>query len=700
MAFNQDSIAAQIKDSVAALLLARKEISNEIDREGHDEDKILGKGTFSDADEEWGAGGRTGLVASMQGIRTVFNALAALDRHPVDIWDAVSPDSNEPEPPIHDLLDEWASCLDQLDEDGYHADPYDLGNELSQMFRLEDHEPCYVDTVAWALSTSVLVNYIIKTKGGALLNRTTESGLLDRTRKRLLASLQVLLDAQTEDGGWGWWPKSSTGHLIFTWSAVGGISDLYDFVLGESEKETDIGPDIEMRDYLHESDSGILARLQESRQKASDFLSRKYLKIATTPQGLQASDVSENDIVVAPKNPLTLVFCELYLLEALILVDYHERHEDQSGSREDELELLFTQIVGKLPRIKDPAFALNTDATTLQFNVRSSQKYKGEQVVFTAMDGGLWPQLLRTLVLYRFYVKKDPLSDPNIVGEKGSALRLLLDARRPPEVHNPGLWDTESFNLAITARAIDGLVDSFDYFDLQRKLHHPESPHSHPVLVQDGLATAIADAVYPLIEQRIQTSLQVGELSGTLASVASRVSAEFLGDSATASPVQPAAEQPDLHMSVAHLMDIVADATSHDWLPGCQQLDPDAVVRILLGSKAELMRADDNVYQLFSRLAWLSFNVGVRLWSTILQEVVVERVPREEQDDFRAKIGKDGPGSLAERLKQVMMVLADAEQQAADGIDEDRPSYRKIAQSLLCATKPPASPAGRSGKKG
>jgi hypothetical protein len=699
MAFNQDFLTDQIKDSVVALLRARKEISNEIDREGRDEDKVVGKCTFSDADEEWGAGGRTGLMASMQGIRTVFNALAALDKHPGDIWDAVLPESTEVEPPIYDLLDEWASCLDQLDDDGYHADPYDLGNELSQMFRLEDHEPCYVDTVSWVLSTSVLVNYVIKTKGGELLKRTTESGLLTRTRKRLLASLQVLLGAQTADGGWGWWPRSGKGHLIFTWSAVGGIADLYDFVLGESEKEIDIGPDIEMIEYLKESDSGILARLQGSRQKASDFLSQRYLKAATTPQGLQASDVSEGDIVVAPKDPLTLVFCELYLLEALILVDYHERHEDQSDSREDELELLFAQIVGKLPRIKDPTFALNTDATTLQFNIKSSKKYKGEYVVFTAMDGGLWPQLLRTLVLYRFYVKKDPLSDPNIVGEKGSALRLLLDARRSSEVQNPGLWDIESFNLAITARAIDGLVDSFDYFDLQRKLHHPESAHSHPVIVQDGLATAIADAVYPLIEQRIQASLQVGELSSVLASVATQATAELSSDRSTVSPAQPLGDRSDLRTPVAQLLEIVADATSHDWLPGCQQLDPDAVVRILLGSKAELMRTDDRTYQLFSRLAWLSFNVGVRLWSTILQEVVVERVPREEQDEFRAKIGKAGPGSLAERLKQVMMVVADAEQQAADGSDEDRPSYRKIAQSLVSVTKQTAAPAARSGKK-
>jgi len=712
MAYNQDFVAGQIKDSVIALLSTRKEISIEIDREGNNDHKEVGKNTFSDADEEWGAGGRVGLMASMQGIRTIFNSLAALDKHAVNIWDAVLPKQQDGAPPIYDLLDEWASCLNQLDEDGYHADPYDDGEDLSEIFNREDCPSCYIDTVAWVVSTCVLVNYVIKTRGGELLSRTTESGLLDRTRQRLRSSLQVLLDAQTADGGWGWWPKSARGHLIFTWSAVGSIADIYDCVLGESEQEIDIGPDMQMKEYLLEADPGILTRLQQSRQKASNFLSQRYLKAATTSQGLQQSDVSEDDILVVPNDPLTMVFCDLYLLEALILVDYHERHEDRSGSREDELELLFSQIVGKLPRIKDAKFARNTDATQLEFQVTSNHKRQREFIKFTAMDGGLWAQLLRTLVLYRFYVKKDPLFDPNIVGEKGSALRLLLDARRTSEAQYPGLWDLESFNLAISARAIDGLVDCFDYFDLQHKLHHSEHPSISSPIVQDGLATAITEAIYPLIEQRIQTSLQVGELSSILTSITDNMPADLSGDGPTPGPMQSEGDRASLRKEIESairqavipkVLDIIGDATYQEWLPARGEVSPDWVAKTLLGSKAEIMRTGEGTeqaYQLLSMLAWLSFNVGVRLWSTMLQEVVVEWVPQEAKDEFRSKIAHDGPGSLAERLQQVMMALADIELKAADGSDEDRPSYRKIAESLVLAKNQNAAPVVRAGRKG
>ena len=180
--YTQADVSQLVRESVKGLLDARR---------------AMGKGAFTDADRKYGTAGNTGVAASLQGIRTVLNALAALqDDQP--LWEAVSDD-------LPSLMEEWSKCVADVSDGEYTSAPYSQAI-LRELF---EEEPCvYVDTVSWVLSTAVLVNYMLR-EGGAFdrfpwATPLRESGLLEKTRGAMHASVKCLLDAQSDDGGWSW----------------------------------------------------------------------------------------------------------------------------------------------------------------------------------------------------------------------------------------------------------------------------------------------------------------------------------------------------------------------------------------------------------------------------------------------------------------------------------------------------------------
>jgi hypothetical protein len=206
----------------------------------------------------------------------------------------------------------------------------------------------------------------------------------------------------------------------------------------------------------------MLARIAEARERACAFLVRHYLEPALT-RGLTLKDFTLEGRLepVDRRHEHVLLYYELYLLESLILLRY------QGGG----LDALHRLLLDRLDRVRalpaaDP-FWSDPKAATLRFRLRSRKPYRDQHHSFVVQDPGLWPQCLRTLILYRLHAGPGESFDPEIA----SALRALLaDRREPGGEEGDGLWDRTAFNLTITTRSIEALLDAHRY---QRRFASP-----------------------------------------------------------------------------------------------------------------------------------------------------------------------------------------------------------------------------------
>jgi hypothetical protein len=168
-----------ISETVSRLLRVREELG----------------GRFTDTDENWGTLGKTGPMASVQGLRAVFGGVGALSEDPsVDIWSVVDPHWDS-------LTAEWGDVLAAVEGGGSLARPYDYGGNLERILRegLTKGEslPPYVDSVSWALSTATLVNYVFGLQEKNR-DRSIDAHLRQRTRDAVVKSLDVLVRLQSD----------------------------------------------------------------------------------------------------------------------------------------------------------------------------------------------------------------------------------------------------------------------------------------------------------------------------------------------------------------------------------------------------------------------------------------------------------------------------------------------------------------------
>jgi len=668
--YTQDDVRQLIRDSVKGLLDARREI---------------GRNAFTDDDRDYGAAGKVGVAASLQGIRTVLNALSALEDDPA-IWEAVSGH-------LPSLIDEWVHCMSEVKEGEYTSAPY-AHETLRDLFGEATCE--YIDTVSWVLSTAVLVNYMLR-EGGALDRytwaiRLREQGILSQTREALHESLARLLDAQCQDGGWTWRAGESAqedgtpadaGDLFFTWAALGGLADVDDYVLGASEVEIGIEPDRATIAFLRSRDPKLVSRIAGAREQASAFLTGPLQNAKA--RGLTKDDVSRKtpsgvSLEVVVNDPLVLTYYEMYLLESLLLAGYDQPGGDRDESRARELAQLYLRIDDKIDQLGAESFDGDAALSTLEFVIK-----RGRQN-FPVLDGGLWPQLLRTMSLYRTYVDVNSGDDAPIIGRgSGSALDYLVRHRRGTDVPHPGTWDDTAFNLAITSRCIEGLVDCYDFFSVMK------DAGTHAASGAGGaLADSIAEAVYPLLKQRMMDDLKAKLPTLVRAEIDASSAAKATGE-AEATP-QLTSEEVERLVRIAMkregpavLLATLDDAVFNDYcFPQRSQLTREVVMqRMLPRRNMERLKEDSpDGYAVLEAMTWLGFHLGVRLGPYILQEELVESQEKEKRESFR-QLNGDGDDALATRLRQGLRRLSDVEVSAMHRQVDERPDYEALVKALL-----------------
>lgn len=556
---------------------------------------------FTDTDSNWGMKRKLGPFASMQGLRTVAGIITAIP----DVESAsITGDFDS-------LLKEWATILPEGEPSALFAvAPQPMQQNNVEALLESTKRMVWTDSTSWALSTAVALNYVFRT------NRTLAARCqpyVDRTRAAIVASLKELLAVQLDNGGWSWGlTTASDAHLYFTSSVLQSYADVFDYIFGESDEQIQIGRDTETCGYLEVRLPQVESLLNESRKRAADFLAKTYLPAAVEGRLSYAQLATDTIKVTTPKDDVLqvpLLYCYSYLLEALILTGYDQRNASSSAQVTKLRELLAQRAA---PILANPTDELDALCSTLLIEVEVNEQ--GKKTLVQLRDPSLWAQLLRTAVLYAYYVDWTGVADPLIIDSEGAYAKVLRD-RRDTEP-GKGLWDTEAFNLSVTCRAIEALIDVYDYIE---RLSRPGE--AIRVAPPTDLGRVIADSIYPYLKPLVQgyvdelrlsaksaapesTEVDVKQLKGSLEGwLSANIKAPF-------DTIGPLAEK--------RMVDTKIDSFEE-------------VAKLLLGKDAERLQDDEISYSVFKAMAGIAYVTFARCLPQILAETVLQVAKPDER---------------------------------------------------------------------
>lgn len=661
-----DQIAREIKTTVEALLTSRSAF----------------KERFSDSDEEWGAGGRSGPCASMQGLRAVFGAVAALPEDS-ELWTIVKP-------ALPSLMNEWATVLEELVASKYGGGPYDT--EMLDRLRKEvdrDGSP-YTDTVSWSLSTAVVLNYIfpIFQKSGFAIDATFKT----RTRNEIAKSLRTLINAQLSggDGGWNWGALAdmNSSHIYFTWSAIQGLADYFDYVLGESAAEIDAPVDAETKVYLESLDPSLEKDATDARDRAARFLRDRYFGTASTSAGLLYADLVAKDtegreriVVTNPGSEIPILYFYSYLLEALILSSYDRNDPTVVNTRRAEMDRLYAEIKRRFAVVRPAGAArtLDTDQSTMQLTFFGTVKRTGRLAEVKVKDPSLWPQVLRSLVLYPYYVETPRDADENIVGSTGAYALLLGDRRDAGGGVGALLWDTVAFNLSVSVRALEGLIDVYDYV----RLITEKSKGPEPI---GDLAQVIAEAIFPHVRNRLR---------GEAAPLPADAGTQEVATAPAVSDVYIRTLAQDVWEEQAEANFSGATRLFGDRL---KTIDPDRAVKRVIGERHETIKSDNPVvFELLRSIIIICTATVSELFAEVLQEAILSAASAKDlaENDRLYR----GPDALSNRIAMAVRQVAIHEVEKAQR--RETWDLTELIKQIIALAGPTApAPPPRGAKKG
>jgi hypothetical protein len=657
-----DEIAIEIKTTVQALLESREALN----------------GRFSDTDANWGAGTRPGAFSSMQGLRAIFGALAALpeDR---ELWAIVKP-------AMDSLLAEWSETLDRLTSTNYGLDPYDADRSFERLRTEFEATAPYTETVSWSLSTAVAINFILPSCT-THLQMSVDPIMVEKTRDEIGRSVRLLIKLQADDGGWSWGSRSclNAGHLYFTWSVVQGYADYFDYVLGESENEIGISPDHDTRQHLKRRDKSLEDDAKVSRDRGAQFLRDRYLGTAVTATGLAFTDLvtkdenGHNRITVSnPGSDLPLLYFYSYLLEALILSSYDRNDPTVVAARRADMDRLYTEIKRRFALVRPAGMArqLDTEQSTVQITLSGKQVVKGRVVNEVAIkDPGLWPQMLRTLVLYPYYVETPRYEDEDIVGSTGAYALLIGDRRNDADETGALLWDREAFNLSITVRALEGLIDVYDYV----RLLSEREPEQVTAGASSEVMKVLADALYPHVRLRLRTDTEAVVVPPAAPAQETERPSEF---DLRSRSIEAADSQIEVNFVGARTQ----------LSKRVQTLDVQNVLEQVLGPEHEMFQQENPVaYEITKSVVVICIATVSRLLHEIVQEAVLSTAPIKELTEYSDAVGGEkGIDSLGKRVRLVLRELG--RQEMASASRKEAWDVEAIVKHILSLAPPPAAP--------
>lgn len=617
-----------------------------------------GKTKFTDSDDNWGAAGGFGAYTSMQGLRAVMGGLMAV-RFDDTLWAASLPH-------IPSLLDEWRAVLDDGDRSttskpytGYHRFG-ELMEELGADVRV------FTDAASWLLSTALVVHSVLPD----LQERGIDVGdLLARTQSTIVEALKLLVNAQLRDGGWhfGGFSENGAGHLFFTWGVLQGFADFSDYVLGESFDEIGVAPDTALMTLVGEA---LIEAFKHSRNRASAFLKRAYLDPALA-EGLDYKILStvptSSSVRISVENvggEIPLLYSYAYLQESLILngVDKDgipELEYEPATARADMKALQeiirdrFKRAQAEITDAPDREAAVNI--STFFLRARAQKKKGPAPPEYVFKDPSLWPQLVRTFVLYPYYVARTGVPDSFAF----EALALLMDDRRSPEEQpGSGLWDHDAFNLSVTSRAVEALIDIYDYVELfERTEPTSEQPTAPlPPAPAMDLAAMLAEALAPHVRSMVRD-----HVATTSTSPARSIDVEEVKQDL----------QDWMGLTLQLPFKLIRSEIEKKW-KSSSGLTFDQVAQEVHGAAdaGQFEHEDDLAYAIFQAMAGITFYTFAKCLPQLIEQALLYVATEEQRRLLRKKLKKQESTLHDEVLHQMQALVTQLIERPEESVGE------------------------------
>lgn len=441
--------------------------------------------------------------------------------------------------------------LESVKNYGYAADPF-VDIEDSENLFTEGRG--YTDTLTWVLSMTVLARYAER-KGILQFSEATRTSYMHYMGD----SLKLLIDGQRKDGIWGFMSDpDSERALYFTYSVASSLGDFFDYIDGEialvEDEGADNDTDTEAYEYLSANfGADFPEKIKLTREKLSDWL--LTTAIPHLPKIADCCELNEADLLgmwPVPgelKNSEYAKYFNLYyayqLIDMIILTGADVKYAqivEESSAEYQKLVAVYKDILseadykyyfsekgvnhaadfvldyveqaihatrfrlGNATRTGD-AFWTDT-VSELVINWKHSDDDVMREVNAALRpkrapitDPSLTPMALRANVQYVYYISGR--SDMSL----GKLYKLIMsevmtsdDERAKKSKLVVGLWDTTSYNLAITERAVEAVVDYYDY--LCRYEDSEESDNTVVVAGKSALDLAIEKKIDDYIREK------------------------------------------------------------------------------------------------------------------------------------------------------------------------------------------------------
>jgi hypothetical protein len=336
-------------------------------------------------------------------------------------------------------------------EKGFDATPF-MAAEKTVRIGIGKKLP-YIDSLTWVLSLALHLRLAQQKKR---VNLPSDIEL--QMGEAIKETLKQICEAMHPDGGWGFIKDCSSPDLYFSYAVSEALADFGDYVLGET---SDIAErDVELIKSLSSDESKIIESVAAAREKTSAWLIKNYL-----------SDLGEKLIVPDLKPDDFQAYHSLYytyfVIDMLIVLGAGELfHQDRRKEILKAIEhgIYLSRIT--LDRARADTAWFDTKKSELRLGWHNHAKSGALIAGDSIKEPGLVPLSVRCNALYAYYIAEGP------VKEIDGLFGLLCENRDEAT----GLWDNQGFDLMITERAVEALVDYADYLREYKRPSEIASP--------------------------------------------------------------------------------------------------------------------------------------------------------------------------------------------------------------------------------
>jgi len=331
---------------------------------------------------------------------------------------------------------EFAEVCDCVHSMGFDATPMVTSQMTEGLFSPKAAKRYhYLDSVSWVLSFSTLLRLTQRKKRIDL-----EPSQSEKISKMIKETIEILVDSACPQGGWGFSSGCSSPDLYFSYAVSEALADVGDYVFGETPTIAD--KDVQICALLGDE---LIGRVGECRSQAVAWLKEKYVPLLGKQEIPSLTSPDKDDYVH--------LYNSFFVLDMLVVNNAHLDLQWDKIRKALEHGIYLSRIdMDRAYADKKWWDSPKKSSLTIEWLNHPDKSAAFAQRIELS-EPSLVPLSLRCNTLYSYYVA---MGEDQKIHE---LFRLVCDNRN----ESTGLWDSLSYSLLITERAIEAIVDYNDY---------------------------------------------------------------------------------------------------------------------------------------------------------------------------------------------------------------------------------------------